>query len=98
MKKRNETQERNTPTSQIIGENDHKGKNTPARKPIENAQDKGKFSLNADLKGSKGDPTADESSKKEWDEQQSDLGGLPQKIFKASWCQVAIKLSSLMGI
>ena len=81
IEKGNETQERNTPTSQITGGDNHKKKDLPARKPVKTAQDEDKFSLNPDRKGGEGEQTADESPEKGFDEPRLDPHeGLRQKV------------------
>ena len=72
MEEGKETQERNTLTGEIIGRDNHRGKNTPARESVKTAPDKRELT-NLDLKDNKGDRTlADKSPEKESDEQRSD--------------------------
>ena len=71
MEEGKETQERNTLTGEIIGRDNHRGKNTPARESVKTAPDKRELT-NLDLKDNKGDRTlADKSPEKESDEQRS---------------------------
>ena len=72
MEEGKETLERNTLTGEIIGRDNHRGKNTPARESVKTAPDKRELT-NLDLKDNKGDRTlADKSPEKESDEQRSD--------------------------
>ena len=72
MEEGKETQERNTLTGEIIGRDNHRGKNTPARESVKTAPDKRELT-NLDLKDNKGDRTlADKFPEKESDEQRSD--------------------------
>ena len=72
MEEGKETQERNTLTGEIIGRDNHRGKNTPARESVKTAPDKRELT-NLDLKDNKGDRTlAEKSPEKESDEQRSD--------------------------
>ena len=62
IRKGNEPQERKTPTSQITGEENDKGKKAPAPKP-KKADDERKFSSNTYRKEGEGDQSADEKKK-----------------------------------
>ena len=100
IRKGNEPQERKTPTSQITGEENDKGKKAPAPKP-KKADDERKFSSNTYRKEGEGDQSADESPEKGGDEQQSDPHeGLLQKIINNFHLDTKSRsiLFSLVGI
>ena len=61
MEEGKETQEHNTLTGEIIGRDNHRGKNTPARESVKTAPDKRELT-NLDLKDNKGDRTLADKS------------------------------------